>query len=284
MKLLLTITTLLTAFLFNLTSYADNTATTATTPAPATEVFSTEQKQAIEKIVHDYLVTNPTVLIEASQALQQKEAKDLKERAMKVIPTVSEQLFYDPISPVIGDKNAKVAVVEFFDYQCPHCKHMVEVIANTVKIYPNMQVIYKELPIFGDLSLFAAKAALAADKQGKYLIMHNALMATQGRFTSKDQIIEIASKNGINTTKLKKDMENTALTDEIKSNFNIAGKLNIMGTPAFIISQKPLRNTKVNNADLRASIIPGATNQKALAAAVAQAFGDNKNNPNAKNN
>ncbi|MBS0352272.1 MAG: thioredoxin domain-containing protein, partial [Proteobacteria bacterium] len=86
--------------------------------------FSPNQQQQIQQIVHDYLVNNPEVLVEASQALQNKEVAKAKEDALKGINGNKSKIFNDPASPTAGNPNGNAIVVEFFDYQCVHCKEM----------------------------------------------------------------------------------------------------------------------------------------------------------------
>src|SRR5689334_12549783 len=74
-------------------------------------------------------------------------------------------LFHQNSDPVAGNPKGKVTVVEFFDYQCSHCMTMAPVIEAIIKNNPNVRVVFKDFPIRGPVSEFAAKAALAANKQ-----------------------------------------------------------------------------------------------------------------------
>lgn len=202
------------------------------------ESFSSSQQQEIQKIVHDYLVSNPEVLIEASQALQAKEMAKSKSQAMQGITANKSKLFSDSNSPTAGNPDGKVLLVEFFDYQCSHCKEMQPVI-DKVLSGKNVKIIYKEFPIFGDASNYAAQMALAANKQNKYLEFHNALMKHSGALNAT-KIQEIAKSVGLNVEQLKKDMTDPAVKQEISDTYDLAKALNLAGTPSFVLSNKAM--------------------------------------------
>lgn len=234
----------------------------AVTPAVnAADDFSSEQKKNIEKVVHDYLVNNPEVLIEASQSLQKKQQENMQVAAKTAIIKNADTLFSGNMT-LIGNPKGNVTLVEFFDYQCSHCKRMAPVISELVKNNNNLRVIYKELPILNEQSELAAKAALAASMQGKdkYKAMHNALIKLQQRLNEK-LIFETAKSAGLNVEKLKKDMKSEKITAELQENNLLAKKLRLAGTPAFIIAATP--DGKFQN-DESPSFIPGAASEESL--------------------
>ena len=99
-------------------------ASTLVTPAVmAANEFSPEQKKQIELIVHDYLVNSPEVLLEASQALQQKQQQTMQKEAKSAILEHANELLTEKLT-VAGNPKGTVTLVEFFDYQCIHCKKM----------------------------------------------------------------------------------------------------------------------------------------------------------------
>src|SRR3546814_18088032 len=85
------------------------------------------------------------------------------------------------MSPVTGNPDGDVSLVEFFDYNCPYCRRVAPVVADAEAADPQLRIVYKEFPILGPGSAFAAKAALAAHRQGLYFTFHNALMQAGGR-------------------------------------------------------------------------------------------------------
>lgn len=226
------------------------------------------QKAVIEKVVHDYLVQHPEVLMEAARALQAKQAKQVEVQAVSAIEKNKSALFENAKSPVGGNESGKIYLVEFFDYQCSHCKEMEPIVEGVLKNNNDIRVIYKELPIFGGNSEYAAKAALASAKQGKYEQFHRALYASKDPLTS-DNVLKIAKSVGIDTDQLNKDMQDPAMDQQIKENFALAEKLRLVGTPTFVIA----------NPDLTVfSFIPGATTKEDLEARINQLSKTKDNN------
>lgn len=139
-------------------------------------------------------------------------------------------------SPVVGNPNGAVTVVEFFDYQCSHCSSMAPVMSAVIKANPNVRFVFKDFPIRGPMSEYAARAALAANMQGKYYQMNHALLTTNEPL-SKATILSIAKANGLNTKKLEKDMYSRTVTDQLKGTYQLAEELKLSGTPAFFIGK-----------------------------------------------
>lgn len=232
----------------------------------ADKSFTDQQTSAIENIVRDYLLNNPTILVEVSQKLQeqqQQQMQQLQQKAQNTIPQVAKELF--SVGPIAGNSQGDVTLVEFFDYQCPHCKDMSEVIDQLVQQDPNLRVVYKEFPIFGRSSVFASKAALAANKQGKYDAFHDALMATDNPLTEK-KVMQAAKKVGLNIDQMKKDMASNAVKEELNGNMKLGQQLGIMGTPAFIVGD----TNKAGNKNSKSFFVPGVSSKEAIKGLVIQ--------------
>lgn len=225
----------------------------------AADSFSADQKKEMEQIIHNYLVTNPEVLIEASQALQSKQQQDMQKQAKSAIEQNAKDLFSGDMT-VVGNPKGNVTLVEFFDYQCVHCKKMASVIDNLIKDNANVKVIFREFPIFGKSSDLASRAALAAALQGKYKEMHSALLKQDQRLNEK-LIMDTAKSIGLNVDKLKKDMDSEKVSQELKQTRALAEKLRLMGTPAFIIAGTPDGKFSI---EAETSFVPGAASQEAL--------------------
>ncbi len=110
----------------------------------------------------------------------------------------------------------------------------------TVKLDGNIRLVFKELPILGSRSVYAARAALAAKNQGRYLAFHKALMRTSGRLTPK-RVLSIARSVGVDTNRLRADMQSPEIDDAIAANRGMARKLGIGGTPTFVIADRTVR-------------------------------------------
>ncbi len=225
----------------------------------AADSFDPAQTKSIQTIVHDYLIKNPEVLVEASQNLQKKQQEAMTEQAKVAIVDHAAQLFSGDMTTV-GNLKGNVTVVEFFDYQCIHCKKMSPVMSELLKKDPSVRVIYKEFPIFGKSSEMASKAALAAAAQGKYQAMHDALLS-QDKSLTDDIVNNIAKSIGLNMTKFSSDMKSKSVTSQLDANRELAEQLRLMGTPAFIVASTPAGQFKSGS---QPTFIPGAVSLTSL--------------------
>ena len=212
-------------------------ATLLTAASPAIAGVSSDERKAIERIIHDYLVNNPEVLLEAMQALEKRQQMASNEKARASINKYRDQIFNDASSPVGGNLKGNVTVVEFFDYNCGYCKAVHDDALKLVRDDANIRYVYKEYPILSPASTTAAKAALAARVQGKYAEAHNALMSHRGRLDDS-VIMRLMGDVGLDLTKLKADMESSPVKQALESNQTLGAKLEINGTPAFIIGDE----------------------------------------------
>lgn len=230
-------------------------------PFSYADTFSDDQKKAIQSVVHDYLVNQPEVLIEASQALQSKQQQNMQSEVQGLIKKHAAAVF-DGTQAVAGNPKGNVTLVEFFDYQCIHCKKMTSTVDAAIKANPNLRVVFKEFPIFGEGSAYAARAALAAAQQNKYFQMHAALLNV-GKQLNQEEVMKIAKSLNLNIEKLKKDMDSQGVKDTLANNRKLAENLHLMGTPAFIIASTP--DGKYQPNDKKPIVfIPGAITQEAL--------------------
>ncbi|MDR3491994.1 MAG: DsbA family protein [Gammaproteobacteria bacterium] len=142
-------------------------------------------------------------------------------------------LVNDENDNIRGNKNGQITLVEFMDFKCSYCKHMEPIVKSLINNNPNLRVVIKNYPVKGDISVYAAKAALAAKKQGKDIPLHDKLIEVSD--LTQDQIMTIAKSLGINTAQLKTDMASSTINQQIQKNVSLAKKLQIFGTPAFFI-------------------------------------------------
>ena len=234
-------------------SYAANTAAPSVSPA---------ERAKIESVVHDYLLQNPQVIVQVLQVLQRKQFEQAEQTVKKTQQTAGQfatPLFHQANDPVAGNASGKISIVEFFDYQCPHCVDMAPVISAIIKANPDVRVVYKEFPIRGPVSEFASRAALAANMQGKYIEFSHAVLTAPQPLT-QDTILDLAKKSGLDVDKLKTDMNSEAVTKQIQANTKLAQDLKLFGTPAFFIG-KTNSSTSIN-------YVPGQMDQKQLQTAI----------------
>jgi protein-disulfide isomerase len=187
-----------------------------------------------------YLMDHPEILLESIQRLDEKNKAAETNEITTALRDNREQIVNSPSSPVVGNVNGDVAVVEFFDYNCPYCRKAAPIVADALNADKGLRVVYKEWPILGPGSQFAARAALAAHAQGKYEAFHQALM-TSPASVDEAATLQIARSVGLDVERLKGDMESPAIKMELERNFALAEKLRITGTPAFVIGEEILR-------------------------------------------
>ena len=199
--------------------------------------FSDSQRKEMETIIKDYLLANPEILQEMSQTLEQKQklAEDAQRKSGLV--QNAEQIFRDKSDYVAGNPKGNVTMVEFFDYNCGWCKKGFPEVVSLIESDKDLRFVMKEFPIFGEDSEYAARAAIAAIKQGKYWDLHVAFFQHEGKI-AKDSVDEIAAGIGLNMDQLKKDMDDPATAEILARNRNLAQSLAINGTPAFIIDDR----------------------------------------------
>ena len=214
-------------------------------------------KEAVERIVRDYLEQHPELVIQAIESWREKQRLAEEERAQQAIITERASLFSDPAAPVTGNISGDVTIVEFFDYQCGYCKRVVDGLLNTIETDGNVKVVFKEFPILGPQSRIAAQAALASKSQGKYLEFHRALMKVPTALNHR-VIFAVATSVGLDVDRLKKDMESDAVKQQIEANLALAEKLGIRGTPAFVIGDK---------------LVPGAISTESMKTMIAEVRG-----------
>jgi protein-disulfide isomerase len=215
----------------------------------------TDQRQAVEGIIHDYLMHNPDVLIEALRGAEDKLNREADAKAEKVLIDRRSEIFDDPTTPVGGNPQGDATIVEFFDYRCPYCKQVLPSLQTLLKEDHKLRFVYKEMPVLGLQSVTAAHAALAAQRQGKYEAFHNAMMATKGQITD-ETVYRVAGSVGLDVDRLKRDMNAPEIEQALKANLALAEALNIRGTPGFIVGNR---------------IVPGAVELESLRNMIADA-------------
>ncbi len=197
----------------------------------------------------------------------QATTADIQEKRMiqaveKAAANNSQALFHRSNNPSSGNPNGAITLVEFFDYNCSHCVTMDPLIQSLAQANPNLRVIYKEFPIRGSVSNYAARAALAANLQGKFLSLHSAMMRADN--LSDEKINDIAKSLNIDVEKLKSEMSSKTIEQEINENYQLAQRLGITATPAIFVAK-----TTSSPADT-IIFFPGEVDRQSLQMAVNQ--------------
>jgi protein-disulfide isomerase len=158
----------------------------------------------VKELVLEAIRENPEIVLEAVQIIEQREQQRQAAAAATVLSENRDLLENDPNAPVLGNPEGDVTVVEFFDYNCPYCRRVKPHIEALLEADPHVRLVFREWPILGDGSVFAARAALAAREQGKYQEFHWALMGIAGR-AEEVSVIQVAEQVGLDVAQLRRE-------------------------------------------------------------------------------
>jgi protein-disulfide isomerase len=199
--------------------------------------FTDAQREEIVAILREALRRDPSILRDAFAAIQAAEERERAEAQRAGIAAHRAALFADPADPVRGNPRGDVALVEFFDVRCPYCKRLHEDMEQLVSRDRGVRVVLKDIPILGPGSVLAARALLAAQRQGKYLELHDALMRSRGEPT-EPAIRAEAQRAGLDVPRLLREMDDPAIQRRLDANLALSRALQIDGTPAIIVGDQ----------------------------------------------
>lgn len=202
--------------------------------AGAAESLNDAQRQAVEALIERYIEENPDKIVESVRAWNRRQEEARRDEASANLVALRDEILADPASPVAGNPDGDVTIVEFFDYRCGYCKRSLDVLLQAAEEDSNVRLVFKEFPILSPQSTRAAQAALAARRQDAYLPFHVALMSARGAFED-EQIFDIAAESGLDVARLEKDMAAPEIAAQIAAVAALAQSLDIAGTPAFIV-------------------------------------------------
>jgi protein-disulfide isomerase len=150
-----------------------------------------------------------------------------------------KQMLANPGTDAVGARHPDVTIVEYFDYNCPFCKKLVPAFQALLAQDPKIAILYKDWPILGPVSQYAAASALAAGWQGKYLVAHDALISGP-RLAQNEQVDSILQTAGVNMETLKKDRAGHAkeIAALLERNDEEAHALTLEGTPGLVVGRQ----------------------------------------------
>ncbi len=200
--------------------------------------FFAEQEYNEERLGR-YVEDNPEIFIEAMNSYYQAQQQDRLKSRSKRLADKKAQVYEEKLDPRVGDADAKVKIVEFFDYNCGYCKKAFVNLERLLRDDLDIEIIFKELPILGASSLIKAKASVAANMldSSKFFEVHRALMMG-GRITSLEQAADLIYKIGYNRDDLLELMQSAEVKEFLEQNRALAQELGVNGTPAFIIGDE----------------------------------------------
>ncbi|USE38001.1 DsbA family protein [Endozoicomonas sp. SCSIO W0465] len=193
-----------------------------------------EQQQQVKALVREALLENPEIFIEVVSELKKREELARTQAQNSVLTQSVTELFNNSEDPFAGSSNPKLSIVYFGDVNCGFCKQQDPVLEALVKHYPDLKIIYKDLPILGPSSREAAALSLAARAEGNdaYLALHKQFISHPARHDS-NSIASSVSKQGLDLDALKSAVDND-INQQLDSNIRLAERLGITGTPALV--------------------------------------------------
>ena len=210
--------------------------------------------KTLDPLIENYLMGNPQILSKMTDALDRQNKADQALKNQQAIAANSDAIFKDPDNVVLGNPNGDVTLVEMFDYNCGYCRAALPDLAQLLTEDTNLKVELKQFPILSPGSVDAARIALQVAKSGKnYWAFHQALYTSRGE-VDVDTALNEAKALGLDPATLRANMQAKPITEALQNSMDLANKLNVTGTPTYIIG------------DL---IIPGAVPIDQLRAAIA---------------
>ena len=220
---------------------------------PATAQGLTEAQRAeVLAILRRALAEDPTILRDALAAMDSADQAASAETQRRTIRAQADALLRDAADPVRGNASGAITIVEFFDARCSYCRAMHQTLEEMLRRNRDVRLVLKDMPILGPNSVLASRAMLAAQRQGKYLPLHDALMRLREE-VNEAVLRREAERLGLDWPRLRREMDDPAIARKIEANLGLARALDIQGTPALVIGD---------------IIIPGAMELAQLEAAI----------------
>lgn len=199
----------------------------------------TMDRATVEKIVREYLLANPEIMLEVQSALEQRQQQQLTQQQTDVIAQNQEVLYSAPGQIVFGEDDAELTVVEFFDYNCSFCQRALADMRQIIESDKNVRFVLKEFPVLGEASIEASRVSLAfarlsPEKAGQF---HIDLLGMPG-LKDGARAIELAVEMGVAETDIRAEMEKSHIIESISEVYGLAEGLGITGTPSYVVGQK----------------------------------------------
>lgn len=207
-------------------------------PLPAA-ALDDAQKQEFGAFIREYLLANPEIIDEMSQALEIKKEAESRVMAQAAISSNKDAIFNAPEDIVLGNPDGDVTVVEFFDYNCGFCKRAMTDMVNLLDKDPKVRFVLKEFPILGPDSLAAHRVAMSFRKLApeKYREFHIKLLSGDVRATEA-HALDVGTSLSVDPAALKAGMDDPAIDQSIRQTYELANALGISGTPSFVIGNE----------------------------------------------
>jgi protein-disulfide isomerase len=233
----------------------------AVAAATALSVIVLENPWTFERRVHDYALNHPKLLEDMSVALQDQKAANEAATVRPLARKHMAELTADPNDPFVGPKDAKVTVVEFFDYRCPICKAATPRVLDMIRRHPDVKFVFKDFPIFGGPSQNAARIAVATwkTKPDSYVPVYAAMMGSDALDEGANDPASVARMKDVEGGILKAqglDPQKTqALADTLPVAYQVAkteqlgSVIGLQGTPSFLVGDEEVIGPQFDKID-----------------------------------
>ena len=216
-----------------------------TAPAQAFDITSMteDERAALREEIRSYLLDNPEVIMEAVSVLEQRQAEAQAQGDVDLVRVNAEAIFEDDHSWVGGNPEGDITLVEFTDYRCSFCRRAHPEVEQLLEADGNIRFILKEFPILGEESVLSSRFAIAVKQiagDEAYKAAHDALISYRGNITP-EALERIAGDLDLDAAAIMAQMTSEEVTQVIAANHALAGRLQITGTPTFILEDQMLR-------------------------------------------
>jgi protein-disulfide isomerase len=202
-----------------------------------------EQREAFGTQVRDYLLENPQVIMEAVNALENRQAEQQAVADQQIVADNADALFRDGYSYVGGNPDGDITIVEFSDYRCGYCRRAFPEVEELIESDGNIRFIMKEFPILGEASITSSRFAIATLMEAgdeAYKAVHDALITLEGE-PSEPVLRRLADTLGLDAEAIIARMSDEEVTRRIQETRELATRLQINGTPSFVFGDQMLR-------------------------------------------
>ena len=205
--------------------------------------MSDAERDAFRAEIRAYLLDNPEVIMEAVAVLEQRQAEAQAQNDVELVIANEEAVFNDGHSWIGGNPEGDITLVEFMDYKCGYCKRAFPEVNDLLEFDGNIKLIVKEFPILGEQSELASRFAIATLQtlgDEAYAQVHDALMVFSGDI-NQTALNRMAEGFGLDAAAIEAQMNSDEVTSVIAENRALAQRLNISGTPSFVMNDQMLR-------------------------------------------
>lgn len=207
---------------------------------------------ATDARLQSYLLGHPKLVLQMQALAEEQQAAEARQAQIDKIKKLGLSKFLDPkVAYVTGPANAKNTIIEFYDYNCGHCRNTSAAVkAFMQKHKADTRFAFIEFPIFGEASATAARASIAAHKQGdKFLALHFGLMAESGA-VDQALLLQVAQKQGLDVMKLAADLNAPETDKTLLAGYRLAREMSFSGTPMFIVNGQ-VHEGEITEAELK---------------------------------